>query len=67
MAELEFILCKFSQLIIDFPEISEIDINPFSIDETGGVVIDAKIIFDKEVLNKKLIDEYAQLLAKHKK
>lgn len=67
MAELEFTLCKFSQLIIDFPEISEIDINPFSIDETGGIVVDAKIILDKEVLNKKLIDEYKLLLAKHRK
>ncbi|MBI4453334.1 acetate--CoA ligase family protein [Candidatus Woesearchaeota archaeon] len=67
MAELEFILCKFSQLIMDFPDISEIDINPFGIDETGGIVIDAKIILDKDVLNKKLIDEYKLLLAKHRK
>lgn len=67
MNELEFTLCKFSQLIIDFPEISEIDINPFSIDETGGIVVDAKIILDKEILNKKLIDEYKLLLAKHRK
>jgi len=45
------ILCKFSRLIEDFPEIEEIDINPFSIDEQGGMAVDTKIILDKNYLN----------------
>lgn len=43
---LELLLCKFSRLIEDFPEIKELDINPFVIDEKGGVVLDAKVILD---------------------
>jgi acetyltransferase len=38
---------------MDFPEIKEIDINPFGIDKKGGVVLDAKIILDKESVGKK--------------
>jgi acetyltransferase len=46
MDELQFILYKFSRLISDFPEIKELDINPFAVDAKGGVVLDAKIILD---------------------
>jgi len=46
--EVYFLLYKFSYLVADFPEIKEIDINPYSIDENGGFVVDAKIILDKE-------------------
>ncbi len=42
--DLQFILYKFSRLIADFPEIKELDINPFAIDAKGGVVLDAKIL-----------------------
>ena len=49
----QFLLYKFSYLIADFPEIKELDINPFAIDEHGGVVLDAKAILDKNVINKK--------------
>ena len=51
MEELEGILIKFAQLLIDIPEISEIDINPFLIDETGGVAVDAHIILDEKSRN----------------
>lgn len=44
---IQFLLYKFAYLIVDFPEIKEIDINPFGVDEFGGVVLDAKIILDK--------------------
>ncbi len=36
-------LTKVSQLIIDFPEISELDINPLYADETGVLALDARI------------------------
>lgn len=31
---------------MDFPQISEIDINPFAVDSSGGVILDAKILLD---------------------
>lgn len=36
-------LVKLSQLIIDFPEIVELDINPLLLDETGAIALDARI------------------------
>jgi len=49
---IQFLLYKFAYLVADFPEISEIDINPFAVDEHGGIVLDAKVILDKQVLSK---------------
>lgn len=49
---IQFLLYKFSYLIMDFPEISEMDINPFAVDERGGVVLDAKIILDEKIAGK---------------
>ena len=64
MELLRFILYKFAYLVIDFPEIKEIDINPFSIDEKRGFVIDSKIILDKDYLtkNKKSVNQYSHLV-----
>ena len=45
---LEEVLVKFSQLVIDFPEIKEIDINPLVVDESQAVAVDARIVIDKE-------------------
>jgi len=44
--QLQKILVNFSNLIQDFEEIKEIDINPFMIDKDGGIAVDAKIILD---------------------
>jgi acetyltransferase len=46
LKNLQTILCKFSRLIIDFPEIKEFDINPFVIDSKGGIVLDAKVVIE---------------------
>ena len=43
---LEEILVKFSQLVVDFPEIEAIDINPLLIDENGVIAVDARIVVD---------------------
>ncbi len=43
---LEEILVKFSQLIVDFPEIEAFDINPLIIDESGPVAVDARVVVD---------------------
>lgn len=44
--DLLFLLYRFAYLVMDFPQILEIDINPFAIDEEEGIVIDANILLD---------------------
>ncbi len=48
---LEKLLVKFSQLVIDFPEIKEIDINPLIVDRDTAVAVDARIVLDLEQKN----------------
>jgi acetyltransferase len=52
MGAIQYLLYKFAYLVMDFPEISEMDINPFAVDNRGGVVLDAKIILDEKVAGK---------------
>jgi acetyltransferase len=40
---IELLLVKLSQLVADFPEIREIDLNPVLADETGVLTVDARI------------------------
>lgn len=58
---IQFLLYKFAYLVADFPEIKELDINPFSIDEHGGIVLDAKVVLDKEVADKE-VKPYSHLV-----
>ncbi|MCB0563304.1 MAG: bifunctional acetate--CoA ligase family protein/GNAT family N-acetyltransferase [Phaeodactylibacter sp.] len=48
LEELELILVKFAYMVMDFPEIREIDINPFVVNEDGGMALDAHIVLEKE-------------------
>lgn len=50
MKQLEQILVSFSNLIIDFPEIAEIDINPLAISEGKAHALDARIVLEKEAV-----------------
>ena len=43
---LKFLLCRFAYLLMDFPQIQQIDLNPLAIDETGQVVLDARVILN---------------------
>jgi len=43
---LEEALIKFSQLIVDFPQIKEIDVNPVSVNENRVIALDARIVVD---------------------
>ncbi len=43
----------FSQLLVDFPQIKEIDINPLLVNEKEAFVLDARILIDKESVFKK--------------
>ena len=45
--ELEEILVNFSNLIVDFPEIAEVDINPLAISNGKASALDARMIIDK--------------------
>jgi acetyltransferase len=48
---IEGVLVKFSQLVIDFPEIREIDINPFIVERNEAVAVDARIVIDTEKMS----------------
>lgn len=58
---IQFLLYKFAYLVADFPEIKEIDINPFAVDEYGGIVLDAKVILDEKIIGKE-IKPYSHLV-----
>ncbi len=46
LEELAFYLVKFAYVLMDFPEVAEMDINPLLMDEHGGIVLDARILLD---------------------
>ncbi len=48
---LDEMLVRFSQLIVDFPCIKEIDINPFVITGKEGFVLDAAILLEKDEMD----------------
>lgn len=48
MRSIQLILFQFAYLIMDCPQIREIDINPFVVDENGGIVLDAYVILDRD-------------------
>jgi acyl-CoA synthetase (NDP forming) len=39
-------LLRLSQLVSDFPEIKELDINPLKIFSKSGLVLDARVVID---------------------
>ena len=49
---LEEIMVRFSNLIVDFPEIGEMDLNPLVVSEGKLCVLDARIILDKNALDR---------------
>ena len=61
VAAIQFLLYKFAYLVMDFPEIKEIDLNPYAIDDQGGIVLDAKLILDESVAGKD-VKPYAHMV-----
>jgi len=51
---LEEILVRFSQMLVDFPQLREVDINPLFINEKEAVALDARIVIDRDRVFKKL-------------
>jgi len=45
---LEETMVRFSQMLVDFPQLEEVDINPLFIDEKEAFALDARIVIDKE-------------------
>jgi len=48
LKKLDETMLQFSQLLVDFPQIKEIDINPLLINEKDASVLDARIVVDKD-------------------
>jgi len=51
--QLEQMIVSFSNLIADFPEIAEMDINPIVISDGKAYALDSRIVIDKESLEYK--------------
>jgi acetyltransferase len=51
---LEGLLVRFSQMLVDFPQLKEVDINPLFIDDKEALVFDARIVIDKQKVFAKL-------------
>jgi acetyltransferase len=51
---LEEILVRFSQMLVDFPQLREVDINPLFINEREAIALDARIVIDRDRVFKKL-------------
>jgi acetyltransferase len=45
---LEETVVRFSQMIVDYPQLKEVDINPLFIDDKEAFALDARIVIDKE-------------------
>jgi acetyltransferase len=60
MEELERILVHFSKLIVDYPEIKEVDLNPIIPSEDRLFVVDARIVLDLD-FKKTEQDKFAHL------
>ena len=54
LAKLEEIMVRFANMIIDFPEIKEIDINPLMASDNEFYAVDARIILDAEAVGEKI-------------
>jgi acetyltransferase len=48
----EEVMVRFSQLLIDLPEIKEIDINPLRIDDKNVIALDARMLLDADFFGK---------------
>ena len=50
LGQLEQIIVSFSNMIVDFPEIAESDINPIAISNGRAYALDARIVLDKSCI-----------------
>ncbi|MDO8726418.1 MAG: bifunctional acetate--CoA ligase family protein/GNAT family N-acetyltransferase [Candidatus Methanoperedens sp.] len=50
---LEEIIVRFSQMLVDFPQLKEFEMNPLLIDENEAFALDARGVINKESINAK--------------
>ncbi len=58
----EEILIKFSQLLTDFPEIKEVDINPIVADRCGACAVDARVVIDTDRIMREVADHHEHMV-----
>ncbi len=58
---LEEILVRFSHLLVDFPQLREVDINPLLVNEKDAVAVDARIVIDRSRVGAK-VEPYQHLI-----
>ncbi len=63
MRQLEKVVVNFSNLIVDFPEIAEMDINPIAISNGIPFALDGRIVIDKEALS--YVEQHHECLYQH--
>ncbi len=51
---LEELIVRFSQMVVDFPELKEIDINPLLASNKQIIALDARIVIDLDRIGKKI-------------
>jgi len=51
---LEETMVRFSQMLVDFPQLKEVDINPLFINQKEAFALDARVVIDKEQVFAKL-------------
>lgn len=51
---LEELIVRFSQIVVDFPELKEIDINPLLVDGKQAIALDARVVIDVDRIGKKV-------------
>ncbi len=51
---LEEIMVQFSQMLVDFPQLKEVDINPLFINDQEAFAFDARIVIDKSKVFQKI-------------
>lgn len=51
MMQLERIIVSFANLIVDFPEIEEMEINPLAVSQGRAIALDAKVVIAKNCLD----------------
>ena len=58
IACIQFILYKFAYLLVDFPEILDIDMNLLSTEEKAGIATKTKVVLSKELPDKSKPNEH---------
>jgi acetyltransferase len=51
---LEEIIVRFSQMLVDFPQVQEVEINPLFVSEKEAFVLDARVVIDRNSVFAKL-------------